>query len=964
MSADLHTRIIVSARDNASGTFRKVSLEAEALKNRLTSMQGVVAGGLGTIGVGLGVAETLRETARFETALADMGKVTDRAFGEIKAEIMALPPELGSATELMEGYYQTMSAGVTEPVAAMDMLVVASKAAKGAHVQQGEVIKALTKTMTGFAGELTSAAEASDLLFAIEKDGQTTVAELVPHIGSLAALSREVGVAATEMGGGLAQITQTAGSTSDAATQLKAILVGLYKPTEEMAKILKRMGYDSGQALVADKGFVGALQALREAADKAGRPLAKLFESSEALIGIASLAANGFAGVTEKIRSMENAAGMTDKAYSDYKETLQGVWDTAQNTVGQFALKFGSEWSPAVKRAVEDTQQWLRGHDADIAEWARKSGEGLEITAQAARNLIDVYNALPAEITGPAGTGLIARMIFGSWQPALIVSTITALSASMDSLNKSAGANLPSLSNMLNNIQESGRNFQNVYDVLSGKRDWNTGNLLTGGGGSMLSAHGGAGAMLPAHGDGASLAQAAQRATPAVTLSPDADSTDKLDAAMKRLRSTLADLTKTDADLKLARLREEYADLKKVVGDGNPQLAELRDLMAEIERTGLSPAERKRNERDFDKELSVLRAEAQVLEMERGLAITGGGRKQSDAQVQAAIERAKLEQQATEWRGKGIDEDRIAERLRLSGLKVEADARKKNSEITVQFERAYRETVLGTSEAKLAAIREEADAYIAAGADRIRVEEWVREQTLRISRSGSDGAVRALRNYHDAATDMGRGMEQLVGSTFSGIENSFSLTTKGMSVNWSNMVDGMLNDLMRLTLRQSITGPLASALGKWVGGMFGAGLGGSGDTAVGSMNIDGGLGEWAIGGAFDGSRGLSAYSGSVVEKPTLFAFARGAGIMGEAGPEGIFPLRRGRDGKLGVRAELPQTRQDMNLKIELVNQSGQPMKVARQETRMDGEVMVAQLFLSALSNDTCGLATKMQNQRG
>jgi phage-related minor tail protein len=45
---------------------------------------------------------------------------------------------------------------------------------------------------------------------------------------------------------------------------------------------------------------------------------------------------------------------------------------------------------------------------------------------------------------------------------------------------------------------------------------------------------------------------------------------------------------------------------------------------------------------------------------------------------------------------------------------------------------------------------------------------------------------------------------------------------------------------------------------------------------------------------------LSAYSGGVYDKPTLFAFANGAGVFGEAGPEAIMPLRRGPDGKLGV----------------------------------------------------------------
>jgi lambda family phage tail tape measure protein len=42
--------------------------------------------------------------------------------------------------------------------------------------------------------------------------------------------------------------------------------------------------------------------------------------------------------------------------------------------------------------------------------------------------------------------------------------------------------------------------------------------------------------------------------------------------------------------------------------------------------------------------------------------------------------------------------------------------------------------------------------------------------------------------------------------------------------------------------------------------------------------------------------------GGIVNKPTIFPMAKGAGILGEAGPEAIMPLRRGSNGKLGVEA--------------------------------------------------------------
>ena len=63
-----------------------------------------------------------------------------------------------------------------------------------------------------------------------------------------------------------------------------------------------------------------------------------------------------------------------------------------------------------------------------------------------------------------------------------------------------------------------------------------------------------------------------------------------------------------------------------------------------------------------------------------------------------------------------------------------------------------------------------------------------------------------------------------------------------------------------------------------------------------------GLMQNAYGNAY-GKNGIVPFArGGVVDKPTVFPFANGIGLMGEAGPEAIMPLRRGRDGRLGVQA--------------------------------------------------------------
>jgi len=81
-------------------------------------------------------------------------------------------------------------------------------------------------------------------------------------------------------------------------------------------------------------------------------------------------------------------------------------------------------------------------------------------------------------------------------------------------------------------------------------------------------------------------------------------------------------------------------------------------------------------------------------------------------------------------------------------------------------------------------------------------------------------------------------------------------------------------------------------------------------NAMKNSTLFGGL--FANGGAFGGTGQIQAFANggaftnSVVSSPTLFKFASGGsfktGVMGEAGPEAILPLKRGADGKLGVIA--------------------------------------------------------------
>jgi len=90
------------------------------------------------------------------------------------------------------------------------------------------------------------------------------------------------------------------------------------------------------------------------------------------------------------------------------------------------------------------------------------------------------------------------------------------------------------------------------------------------------------------------------------------------------------------------------------------------------------------------------------------------------------------------------------------------------------------------------------------------------------------------------------------------------------------------------TLQESLTGILRSLARVFL--------------QFGTKTLIGGLFPSANGNVFAQNKIVPFAYGGVVNKPTLFPMANGTGLMGEAGPEAIMPLRRGADGRLGVEA--------------------------------------------------------------
>ncbi len=126
----------------------------------------------------------------------------------------------------------------------------------------------------------------------------------------------------------------------------------------------------------------------------------------------------------------------------------------------------------------------------------------------------------------------------------------------------------------------------------------------------------------------------------------------------------------------------------------------------------------------------------------------------------------------------------------------------------------------------------------------------------------------------------------------------------------SDVLRGLAVQLVRLSLQAALR-PLTAGLSRAATGLFGSLFGnltGSLARAIlpsarGNVIAAGRIVPFAMGGMVQAGHTVRAFaSGGVVTGPTLFPMRGGLGLMGEAGPEAILPLRRGADGRLGVAA--------------------------------------------------------------
>jgi lambda family phage tail tape measure protein len=231
--------------------------------------------------------------------------------------------------------------------------------------------------------------------------------------------------------------------------------------------------------------------------------------------------------------------------------------------------------------------------------------------------------------------------------------------------------------------------------------------------------------------------------------------------------------------------------------------------------------------------------------------------------------------------------------------------------------------------------------------------------------------VEKSKNYLEDLKTQGSAManklEDAFNNSFTNAFTGFANGTMTAKQAFSSLITSMIGEIQKLIAQEmasaalrSVIRPLANWAMSGIGDMFSSGQSAAFTDTFSKSGTDfwgaGATKIWpnANGGVFSGP-GISAYSGSIVSKPTIFPFAKGTGLMGEAGPEAILPLTRNSKGKLGVIADSTGQSGSNVYNIAVTVQSSKDEKPA------DTGQKIAEAMMRTIAKQEIGLAARPGN---
>lgn len=388
------TNVAAKGVSNLGSAFRSNVPEATKHVERLTTSLGLLSRVVYTQFIVRAMSQirdairsTAGEAAEFQKQIALTTTIADGAqFGQIADQVKRLSNEFNlPLLETAQGLYNTLSNQVGDFGESIRFAEEAARFAKATNSSLADSVDLLSAALASYGLKADDVDRVSKAFFVGIDKGRLTAAELSNSFGRIATVGADLGVSLEEMSAALAAISVRGTKSSEAITQLRAIMSALQKPSVAMRKTLEEMGFTSAETAIKVLTLPGVLDKLSKSTGGSVEQMAKLFPNIRGLSGASSLLSDDLVSLSANIREME-AAG---RDFSREKFLLATATDAEKVTKEINILK--------------------NALTTELGQAALKTAKDLFELTGGAKNLIDTAKVAIPTLAGVAAALLAVR---------------------------------------------------------------------------------------------------------------------------------------------------------------------------------------------------------------------------------------------------------------------------------------------------------------------------------------------------------------------------------------------------------------------------------------------------------------------------------------------------------------------------------------------------------------------------
>ena len=270
--------------------------------------------------------EAVDESIEFQRRIAEVQTIAPTiggSFNQLTSEAAEFAKRFNvPLTESTEGLYQTISAQFSGMSDRADIMTAAMKLAKVGVMDFHDAVGLITGTLNAYGMASSQAEDVAAKFFTTIRLGKVRGQELAQVMGTVIPIAGELGVGLDEVNAAMVGMTIGGLDAAKAATGLRGTMTAILKPSEDMKKVLRELGFTSGEQLVGAKGYQGALLAIAEASGNMASEIAKSVRNVRALTAELRLTQAGAKQVEDAMRAMQaSTPEALDKVFKQFIST-------------------------------------------------------------------------------------------------------------------------------------------------------------------------------------------------------------------------------------------------------------------------------------------------------------------------------------------------------------------------------------------------------------------------------------------------------------------------------------------------------------------------------------------------------------------------------------------------------------------------------------------------------------------